>query len=106
MRHLSELLAYPAQHCRFDSTAYFDPRYATADEVRAYNSDRAKRDRQRAAVLRKYAARIKTNGELIPGRYYGTRLLISAAGEVDYIPGQYAAVEIWHAIEAYFDATN
>jgi hypothetical protein len=106
VRNLSDLLAYPAQYCRFDSTAYFDPRYATADEVRAYNNDRGKRNRQRSAVLRKFAGRVKTNETLIPGRYYGTRLLISASGEIDYIPGQHAAMEIWHAIEAYLDATN
>jgi hypothetical protein len=106
MSRISDLLAYPSQHCRFDSTAYFDPRYATADEVRAYNRDREERNRHRAAVLRRFAGRIKSDGELIPGRYYGTRLLISAAGEIDYIPGQHAPVEIWHAIEAYLEATN
>lgn len=106
MPPLSFLFAYAARYCRFDSSAYYEPGFASLDDVRAYRADKATRDRHRVRVLRRFAGRVKSDGELIPGRYYGTRLLISADGSIEYIPGQFAAMEIWHAIEAYLEATN
>ena len=43
-----------------------------------------------------------TEAELIPGTYFGTRLIITE-NDIDYIPGQYAPTEIWHAVYDYFD---
>jgi len=106
MARLSDLFSYAATHCRFDRTAYFDPRYPDAESVRLYRNDKARRDRNRANVLKRFAGRVRSNEELKPGRYFGTRLSVSPAGEIDYIPGQFAAVEIWPAIEAYLVATN
>ena len=103
---VSDLLAYARQQARIESRDYFLPRYARADEVRAWHNDRSHRDRDRRRVFRTYPGRIASDAALVPGSYgIGRRLEITADG-IDYTAGQYSAREIWPAVLAYFDATN
>ncbi len=62
--------------------------------------------RQRARVWREFSGRWRNNqAELIPGQYYGGRLIITKSN-IDYIPGQYSPTEIWDAVHDYFTQTN
>lgn len=106
MATISDLLEYARQQARIESCDYFHPRYARADEVSAWHRDRSTRDRDRRRVFRNYAGRIASNGALVPGEYGGSRRLEITADGIDYTAGQYAALEIWPAVLAYFDATN
>ena len=59
--------------------------------------------RQRAKFNKRFRAWWNnTEAELVPGKYFGTRLIITE-NDIDYIPGQYAPTEIWHAVYDYFD---
>jgi len=103
---VSDLLEYARRQARIESRDYFHPRYAHADEVRAWRNDRSHRDRDRRRLFRTYPGRISANAALVPGSYgAGGRLQITADG-IDYTAGQYSAREIWPAVLAYFDATN
>ena len=101
----ADLMEYARKQARIDSIDYFHPRYARADEVRAWRRDRARRDAARRRILHDFPARARSTAELVPGRYYGMRLVITPDG-IDYTPGQYASVEIYHAVFDYFQRTN
>ena len=106
MLTVSDLLEYARQQARIESCDYFHPRYARADEVRAWRNDRSHRDRDRRRVFKTYPGRIASGGQLVPGCYgAGRRLEITADG-IDYTAGQYAAREIWPAVLDYFNQTN
>lgn len=100
-----DLIRYASEQARIEQIDYFDPRCPRTDEVRAWRSDCNHRSRTRAAVFKQWPARARGDSPLIPGSYYGTRLMITPT-EIEYIPGQYAAVEIWHAVADYFKQTN
>lgn len=100
-----DLIRFAESEARISRIDYFDPRYPRQDEIRAWRQDCARRSHQRSRLYAKYPARAKGAAPLIPGRYYGTRLIITD-DSIDYIPGQYAAVEIWQAVTDYFCQTN
>jgi len=74
--------------------------------LEAYKSDRnsirrARREAKKQADYRWY----RQDAELIPGEYYGTRLIITK-NSIDYIPGQYAPTEVYWALADYFEKTK
>lgn len=103
---ISDLLAYASQQARIQAIDYFHPRYARADEVRAWRNDRGHRDRDRRRVLRTFPGRVRSNAPLIPGSYGSARRLEITADVIDYTACQYAAREIWPAVFDYFQQTN
>ena len=106
MPTVSDLLEYARQQARIESCHYFHPRYARAEEVRAWRNDRGHRDRDRRRVFKTYPGRISSGGQLVPGSYgAGRRLEITADG-LDFTACQYAAREIWPAVLDYFNQTN
>ena len=71
---------------------------------RLWREDGNKIQSQRRRVYRKFSARWKTNNEqLVPGNY--GRLTINNDG-IDFTPGQYSPMEIWHAVYVYLHETN
>lgn len=102
---VSDLLAFAASEARIERIDYFDPHYPRAEEVRAWQTDCRRRSAQRLRVMRRFPARTRSEETLVPGRYYGTRLIITDTA-INYIPGQYAPVEVWRAVEDYFAQTN
>jgi hypothetical protein len=103
---LASLLAFCKSQARIESCDYFDPRFARPDEVAAWQSDKSRRDRQRKACFRLFPGRLRSAASepLIPGSY--GRLSISEDGSPSYVVGQYAPLEIFHALAAYLEATN
>lgn len=93
---IQDLLAYGSKHASISGSNY-------AGCSQAWNRDRARRDSQRRRVFRRWAVRVRGSEPLVAGRY--GRLTITAAG-IDYVPGHYAAMELWAAIDAYLEATN
>jgi hypothetical protein len=106
MATIQDLLTYASKHATIQRDLYGDPRYATAEDVKFWRRDKSKRDRQRRSVFRTWSARCRGNETLIPGSYWGTRLQITASGDIDYTPGQYAGLELWLAVADYFERTN
>jgi len=72
----------------------------------AYRAEVNRRDRQRRAVKRAWPDSFAdTAAALVPGAYGPSgRLRVTARG-IEYVAGQYAPLEIWHAIAAYFSET-
>ena len=105
---LADLLAYAREQATISVSDYFDPRYDKPEEVRAWRTDKSRRDRQRRKVLAAFPARLRNADRepLEPGRYAGSRLIIGQNGSVEYIPGQYSALEIWAAVFDYLTVTN
>ncbi len=106
MATVQDLLAYASRHATIRQQDYFDPRYARADEVRAWRNDKSKRNRQRLAVLRSWPGRCSSAEPLVPGTYWGTRLEVTASGEIDFTACQYPALELWLAVADYFERTK
>jgi hypothetical protein len=106
MATIQDLLAYASRHATIRQQDYFDPRYARADEVRAWRNDKNKRDRQRLAVLRSWPGRCRSTEPLVPGTYWGTRLEVTASGEIDFTACQYPGLEVWLAVADYFQRTK
>jgi hypothetical protein len=105
MLTLLDLLAFCKANARISASDYFDSRYARPDEVAAWKSDCARRQRQRKACFRAFPGRLsKASEALIPGNY--GRLSIGKDGQPSYTVGQYAPLEIWHALSFYLEATN
>lgn len=101
----ADLMHYARRLARIQAIDYFEPGYARIDEVRAWRADKAHRDRDRARILRDFPGRVHSSAPLIPGRYWGGRLEITAS-EIDYTAGQYAPREIYLAVYDYFRTTN
>jgi hypothetical protein len=106
MATIQDLLAYASKHATINRDLYGDPCYARVADVRLWRRDRSKRDRQRLNVFRTWPGRCRSSEPLVPGSYWGTRLQITASGEIDYTAGQYAGVELWLAVADYFERTN
>ena len=106
MTTIQDLLAYASRHATITRNLYGDTRYPGPDDHRFWQADKNKRDRQRRYVFRTWPGRCRSAEELIPGNYYGTRLVISQDGEIDYTAGQYAGLELWQAVADYFAKTN
>ena len=103
---IQDLLTYASRNATIQRDLYGDPRFPGPDDHRYWQADKGKRDRQRRAVLRNWPGRCRSNEPLISGSYYGMRLQITANGEIDYTPGQYAGVELWQAVADYMEKTN
>jgi hypothetical protein len=99
-------MQYARKQARIESCDYFHPRYARLEEVQAWRRDRSRRDSVRRQILRKYPGRLRSTEHLTPGCYGpGGRLEITA-NAIDYTAGQYAPVEIYHAVLDYLGRTN
>ena len=105
---LADLLAYAREQASVSEADYFHPRYGKPEEVRAWRTDRSRRDRQRRKVFIAFPARLRNADRepLVPGRYAGSRMIIGQDGSIEYIPGQYSALEIWAAVFDYLTVTN
>ena len=106
MPTIQDLLAFASKHATISRDLYGDPRYARLEEIRAWQTDKRKRDRQRLRVLKAWPGRCRSAEPLVPGHYFGTRLEITPSGEIDYTAGQYAGLELWLAVADYFERTN
>ena len=106
MTTIQDLLAYASRHATITRGLYGDPRYPAPGDHNFLQADKNKRDRQRRYVFRTWPGRCRSAEKLIPGNYYGTRLVISQDGEIDYTAGQYAGLELWQAVADYFAKTN
>lgn len=106
MANLSDLLAFCKAQARISASDYFEPGFASPDQVSAWQSDKSRRDRQRKACFRLFPGRLRSAASepLIPGTY--GRLSISEDGRPSYVAGQYAPLEIFHALRDYLEATN
>ena len=102
---IQDLLRYAKAQARIERIDYFDPRCPRQDEIKAWQRDCRLRDAARRDVFRQWPGRVKSDEALIPGSYYGTRLVITA-DDIDYTIGQYAPREIWQAVSDYFRQTN
>lgn len=105
---LTELVRFATEQARIERINYFDPRYARPDEVAAWRGDCQRRSLARRAVFRTWPARLRSGTEpLVPGAYgVSGRLRINETGAIDYVPGQYAALEIWQAVGDYLARTK
>ena len=106
MTTIQDLLTYASRNATISRDLYGDPRCPGPDDHRYWQADKSKRDRQRRHVFRTWPGRCRSQEELIPGNYYGTRLVISPVGEINYTAGQYAGLELWLAVADYFEKTN
>lgn len=62
---------------------------------------------QRCRVYRKFKSRwMNADETLVPGNYGPTGRLRITDNGIDYVPGQYAPVEIWDMVYEYLEATN
>ena len=103
---IADLMQFAREQARIEAKDYFHPCYARADEVQAWRRDRSRRDRVRRQILRNYPGRLRSDEQLTPGSYGpGGRLEITADA-IDYTSGQYAPVEIYHAVLDYLGRTN
>ena len=70
----------------------------------AYKQDRnaIKRAKNKAKKIADFYW-FKKDAPLIIGKYSGTRLIVEK-NKLDYIAGQYAPTEIWHAVYNYFES--
>lgn len=104
MSSLSSLLSFCKSQARISAIDFFDPRFPRAEEVRAWQAEKRRRDRARKACFLAFPGRLSAATEtVIPGRY--GRLVIGADG-FDYVVGQYAPAEIYSALLSYLKATN
>ncbi len=103
---IADLMRYAREQARIEAKDYFDPRYARADEVQAWHSDRSRRDSARRQILQRYPGRLRSAEPLQPGRYGPSGRLQITANAIDYTSGQYAPVEIYGAVLDYLDRTN
>jgi hypothetical protein len=103
---IQDLLAYASRNATIQRDLYGDPRFPGPDDHHYWQADKGTRDRQRRYVFRRWPARCRGSEPLIPGSCFGTRLQITANGEIDYTPGQYAGVELWQAVADYMEKTN
>lgn len=106
MATIQDLLAYASRNATISRDLYGDPRYPGPEDHRFWQADKSKRDRQRRYVFRTWPGRCRSDEPLIPGNYYGTRLVISQDGDIDYTAGQYAGLELWQAVADYLAKTN
>ena len=106
MATVQDLLAYASRHATIRRDLYGNPRFPGPEDHRLWQADKSKRDRQRRYVFRTWPGRCCSDEELIPGNYYGTRLVITPEGEIDYTACQYAGLELWQAVADYFAKTN
>jgi hypothetical protein len=106
---LDSLLAFCKSQARIESRNYFGPSFARPDEVAAWRSDCAKRNRARKLCFRAFPGRLKSAASeaLVPGDYgYQGRLSILPDGSIEYTSGQYSPLEIYSALFAYLEASN
>ena len=108
MPTLADLLAYCREQASINPNDYFQPGYSKPEEVSAWHRDRSRRDRARQKCFNLYPARLnRASEELTPGSYGPSgRLRIEQDGSPDYTAGQYAPVEIYHALLDYLSKTN
>lgn len=105
MPSLSSLLSFCKSQARIEAIDFFDPRFPRAEEVKAWQAEKRRRDRARKACFLAFPGRLSSATEsVVPGRY--GRLVIGADGSLDYIVGQYAPAEIYGALLSYLKATN
>jgi hypothetical protein len=102
---IQDLLRFAQKQARIDQIDYFDPRCPRPDEIKAWRHDCYLRSAARRDLFRQWPGRVRSQEPLIPGRYYGTRLVISP-DDIDYTVGQYAPREIWQAVADYLRQTN
>jgi hypothetical protein len=106
---LDSLLAFCKSQARIESQNYFEPSFARPDEVAAWRSDCAKRNRARKLCFQAFPGRLKSAASeaLVPGNYgFQGRLSILPDGSADYTSGQYAPLEVYGALLSYLEATN
>jgi hypothetical protein len=108
MATLADLLAYCARQARINACDYFEPGYAKPEEVVSWRADCRKRSDARNLCFRAFPGRLRTGSEqLVPGNYGPSgRLTIEPDGTADYTAGQYAPLEIYHALADYLVSTN
>ncbi len=92
---IRDLLAFAKRQARLDTSNYYGAPDALKQDRKSIQD--AKKDAKKAADW--YWSQLDT--ELMVGSYFGTRLIIKS-DSIDYIAGQYAPTEIYHAIEDYF----
>lgn len=90
----SDLLAFAKKQARLSFLDYGGQENYRQDRN---NILRAKRAAKKAAGMYWFL----DDKDLKPGSYFGGRLVITKKS-IEYIPGQYAPTEIYHAVEDYF----
>jgi hypothetical protein len=102
---VADLFAYAKSQAAISASDYFDPRYARADEMAAWGRDTARRNSARRRILRTFPERARSTEPLTPGNYYGGRLRITPDA-IQYVPGQFAPLEVYPALFDYFTTTG
>lgn len=106
---LASLLTFCRSQARIERIDYFDPRFCKPEEIQAWRSDCAKRDRARRLCFAAFPGRLKSAASeaLVLGDYgFQGRLSVLSDGSLDYTSGLYAPLEIYQALLSYLKATN
>jgi hypothetical protein len=84
---VADLFQFAKEQAKIDTNNYRDRK--------DYNSDRSRRDRQRAKCLKRFGF---MRNSLLPHGHVTVGRLTAGLDGIDYTVGQYAPTEIWAAV--------